>query len=307
MAIMNKNTRITIFMLAVLPSACGPGEKTSGRYDKEHKTAVEAMAPGALVRALDMPDRPVIKTHLDCVRADFADYFRAETGEGPVPLSSTEVMVLSTELTDVLDRLATEEVGEFVGMRIHHGITSDGSEVWYAPVLSFGILNDRNDDSWDWRPIEEESYTIDSSHVLVATADTSTCWDDYLQVMRVKRNSDDAEFDEMDAEEDVRTYTYHGAYIQDMIAHNAGDAIYIKLISIAEYTTDEDPDLKGILHHCALVTARDVDHENIDDDDGMPSRPVFKQRGLNIGSPCPPNCLRVLLPEKGLDIRKSCL
>jgi len=251
---------------------------------------------------------PVVQANeLSCLSSDFDSYFSAgETSTARSTLASKTLRIRISSVDSAITEAKKSGQAPYA-LRVHHGLSRNGSAFTYAPAISFGVLTADEGESWDLTPTDAgkvHKITADG-RLLRVNYGAWNAWQEYLLYMFVQPNSMDPEVRQVIKDEEVETYTFNLSEVESLIDHNRTDSFYLVLHSIAEPLFHDGDDMRFMRHHLCLVTARENGDLLIDTTTPPVGQP-YQLRGLDTGSPCPPRCAKVYLPAKGTPVRKNC-
>lgn len=259
----------------------------------------------------------VCKTEFNCAKSAFAAHFT-----GPL---STDVLLKERKglkwsavekiVKDAMD--ANELVVDRVALKVHYGLTRTGSSPDYFYNLEYGLevvkIEPRKQDIyWTVSFLEDKVNLVKNDGELDASI-TRNSWKNgkkksYFEHVRILRNGESGtDWDELVETGDHEAYIFKWQDLKKLYENN-GSPGFLAIHSIAgpsirTTTLDDDwhHDL-GICASSALNTGdllSDKDHTA----DGVP----YREKGADLGSPCPPSCVLARFYRYGLVPEPNCV
>ena len=244
----------------------------------------------------------VCQTEFNCMRPEFDRHFTA----GGTMLQRTDNLLQWAALTSLFN--ATPPQDQEHGLRIHYGLSGSGPytlELGLEPVH----LQRRVNMFYDVRP-SGNVYPLNPDGSL-ASAITEAAWrsgfgDPYFSMVEVLRSHDDAAPDRLARDFDHGSYTFR---MVDLVAQHVqnSEPSHLRIYSIGDpIIRQSDTDEDDWRHVLAIVCATDNDPTHILLDDNVDPGAPFRNKALDLGSPCPPSCVLARFYRYGMAPRSNC-
>ncbi len=253
--------------------------------------------------------RYVPSKEFDCITLGFKDHIKLGPVTAPKPIGLRPLKFTVGELKQALVSFATCNAGQGNrrGVIVHFGL--DANEVLDMAVQLICLEPDPVDaDTYTYQPTATV-YVIESDK-LVRSGDPFSTWEqdkgERYQNNVVIRHTDGPTWKPFAKGKDVThvIFPYDGE-LDLLITDNAlTDASFLELVPIAEPTAWEPDGNGGITeegyYQSVCWTAVGV---TLDD---TTYTEAYKNKGADLGSCCPPNCIKVYLPSTGNARRPGC-
>ncbi|MBL7945791.1 MAG: hypothetical protein JNN32_06960 [Flavobacteriales bacterium] len=260
----------------------------------------------------------VVRSEYDCVSSDFGRYFMSKennargTLEGNVQVNLNS---FTTRLKNVLDNYEHDDHGVI----IHHGLERVSAGVFrYWPEIEFVGLEDIGKDLWDTVQLPGQRFSVNLGTGELTPRNNIDEWMNYKTYMHRYTTNTDAVNDPTFQKAspvieglDVQHYLFrYNNRLEKFLNQNKGlDPTHIRITSICEPTEHDGDIMRGLRHYIALAMFKsDLGPSGTllvdEDDDSIIDR--YKNKALDVGSPCPYRCATAEVPDHGIPVRKSC-
>jgi len=253
--------------------------------------------------------RYVPKKEFDCITLGFTDHIKLLPEAAPKPMGLRPLKFSVADLERALVAFATCDAGKGIlrGVIVHFGL--DEHDVLDMALQLICLEPDPSAaDTYTYKPTAT-FYTIVNDK-LVRSTDPFSTWEQgnghrYTKNV-VIRHTDGPAWKLFGTGVDVThvTFPYDGE-LDKLIADNGlTDESFLELVPIAEPTSWASDGNNGITeegyYQSVCWTAVDVPLDDTDDPE------AFKNKAADLGSCCPPNCIKVYLPHRGNARRPGC-
>lgn len=281
---------------------------------EREQTIAEGTEIMLLTRATEFPI--VCRTEFTCAKTAFAAHFTGPLSTD-VLLKERKGLKWSAVETMVNDAMAANGLAvDRVAVKVHYGLTRTGSSPNYTYNLEYGLevvkIEPRKQDMyWTVSELEDEVNLVKNDGELDDSF-TRSSWTNgkgksYFDHVRILRNGvSGTDRDELVRTSDHEAYTFKWQDLKKLHENNDSPG-FLAIHSIAgpsirTATLDDDwhHDL-GMSASSALNTGdllSDKDHSQ----DGVP----YKEKGADLGSPCPPSCVLARFYRYGLVPKPDC-
>lgn len=264
-------------------------------------------SPGGTERIIGTEYPVVCARELECAEADLPEHFVTASLK-PSDLLDRVHFIQLVEL----DRILSGIDRSITGLKVHFGAEAGNGSV----RLRYGVELveiDRRKDSifYDVEPIDGMVFQVASNGTLTSPVDT-VAWnrgprDVYMRNIKVFRTNDsipDSYPDKLRWDYDCSAYIFRMADVDSLINDNSG-CDRIKIRSIATPNVRRSDGLEDDwFHHVALVAATgSMEYLN---DDARTIEDRFRNKALDLGSPCPPSCVLARFYRYGMAPRTNC-
>lgn len=249
-------------------------------------------------------DRQVTQQQLRCVRDSFMTYFHGGSSTtSHTAIVPAQVDVSWSSLRSKVD--AVSAGGDTLrGVRIHYGLKAASAPYDYRFSIAVEIVRllPLNSGAQQVFTVRNAFYTVGVNTEL-KSADPSTWGDDEVYFERgfVRRTSATTVFSKLNSEVDTRNFLFPWeGELRPLHDDNTGcDAI--RFVCITEPgERDGGVDLNMRHHLCAVALHGTAELVN---DDAIVSGHPFRNKGADIGNPCPARCGNAEFPEHGTPLR----
>lgn len=275
---------------------------------------------------LALEHKQVCLRELNCAKGDFDRYFRCinEVTNNLDPIDGTVRGVTWESLSGLIPNVDPPAGSEY-GVRFHCGMPESEEDrhllVYAAEVV---LLTPRSGEIlFDVAPTNSIVHAIDMAQGIFDGGSEIDTWigknrerDTYFSRVHVCRNWDstrvsgpeqNSNFDKLISGYDNESYTFKWKDIETLHAHNQseGDHVLIYALAVPKIRGEEfEEDWRHVL---ALVMSTGLNENNalINDDPSNPEA-LFRNKALDLGSPCPPSCNIARFYHYGLAPRSGC-
>lgn len=251
--------------------------------------------------------RRVCKTELGCGLREWPRHFRTKAFRG-VPTGTVWPLKLSA-LDTIIDGMDLR----YYGVKFHYGAVKElhGVELRYAMQLV--RLTPRRDalHFLEVAPVDTVVYPIkDGGHLDQPISLTQwdngqrTTYYDELEIGRMSKDQDTngMAWDALVRDHDHGAYIFHLAHIDSLLRANRG-VNGLDMVAVAAPAVRVDGVLADDWSHDLVLVATIDSVQAIDD---TTSGTTYKNRGLDLGSPCPPSCVLASFRRYGTPPTKGC-
>jgi len=307
---MKCNAFLGIWAALVCLTALALSCNRPGETSLEH---VSGMVTSLGEQRIGFPEPDVVKEDFTCVLDTTPKYLQGTSGAGsPKPLVSYIGKVNAKDLGDKLEAI-TVNTGEKRGLVIHYGLEDSGTD---ELKVRFGLELAKMvpaGDHWMGKYWRTEPVTGGFLEETLNAVDKEEWYEqygeDYASWIRIRRTNKSPNFSTFVKGQDVEHYTffYEGA-IKEFLAQNSGmDTIQIHAMAepmLREQLPNATYEETGWRQILCLVGQNSAGQPMLDNEvtNGSP----FLNKGLDLGSPCPPLCKGAVHLKQGMAVHPDC-
>ena len=280
--------------MGIILGSCGPRSELG-----------QGQAPGSLEND-KTPKRAVTAKELSCVEGEFGTHVHWGTSSTHVPLD-TQVIRFTVESYVALRDARTCKGDSLLGLMVHYGADTSAKAKRVSLAFSMVCLAQPDTIGQSGYRIHEPLYAIDANAKLAMANTTMGAWRSWMgkrfQDSVVVDTKDDSVFDQRYQGLDAHMI-FRCSDIDTLIAHNQlAPTDHLELVPIAEPVSwDAHNRGEDFSMHLCLV-AQMAGQRLISDSAGTKT---FEKRGSDLGSACPPTCVKAAFPDSGVAVRPGC-
>lgn len=254
----------------------------------------------------------VPKTEFVCIRTDFPRYIVGpdDAQGGPIALTDQVDTLLKNEFLHLLP----DSGQDLRGLEFHYGLDTSRGAHRLVLALEFVKLEPLTGDTFNLkRHNPEKFYSIEGRTIKPAVKSDwlARFGADYLAFTRVRRSSDSQTFEALDPSRDHQSFVFRwdGALERIMTDNPMFYSFRVwHIASPAERTFKYDGSVEHERdwgHDIGILATSDGSNGELLDDieyAGM----SYRMKGADLGSPCPPNCPKPVMRQRGIRARPEC-